>query len=221
MKKEILSVRSLSFEYEKNIEIFSNISFSLNKGEILGILGPSGLGKSTLLRLITGLEKPKTGEISYYDSILSSNKIFVPPNQRGIGLVVQEKALFPHLSSLENVKFGIKGSNREKNIKAQNFLKLLKAEKFADSYPNSLSGGQQQRVAIARALAPEPDLVLLDEPFSSLDKDLREELRRETKILFKKTNTSSIIVTHEMEEAKDICDKIIKLEQGKILNLTI
>ena len=94
MKKEILSIKSLSFEYEKNVEIFSNISFSLNQGEILGILGQSGLGKSTLLRLITGLEKPKTGEISYYDSILSSNKIFVPPDQRGIGLVVQEKALF-------------------------------------------------------------------------------------------------------------------------------
>ena len=221
MRKEILSIRSLSFEYKKNVEIFSNISLNLYEGEILGILGSSGIGKSSLLRLITGLEKPKTGEIYYYGSVISSNKIFVPPDQRGIGLVVQEKALFPHLSSLENVKFGIKGSSREKNIKALNFLKLLKAEKFVDSYPNSLSGGQQQRVAIARTLATEPALVLLDEPFSSLDKDLREELRKETKDLFKKTNTSSIIVTHEIEEAKDICDKIVKLEEGKIKNLTI
>ncbi len=221
MSKEILSIKSLSFEYKKNVEIFSNISLNLYEGEILGVLGSSGIGKSSLLRLITGLEKPKTGEIYYYGSVISSNKIFVPPDQRGIGLVVQEKALFPHLSSLENVKFGIKGSNREKNIKALNFLKLLKAEKFVDSYPNSLSGGQQQRVAIARTLATEPALVLLDEPFSSLDVDLREELRKETKDLFKKTNTSSIIVTHEIEEAKDICDKIIELEEGKIKNLTI
>ncbi len=221
MKREILSVNSLSFEYTKDKEIFSNISFSLNEGEILGILGPSGIGKSSLLRLIVGLERPKTGKIFYFGSVLSSTNIFVPPNKRGIGLVVQEKVLFPHLTALENVKFGLKGSNKDKNAKALSYLKLLKAEQFASSYPNSLSGGQQQRVAIARAIAPGPDLVLLDEPFSSLDKDLREELRKESKELFKKTNTSSILVTHELDEAKEMCDKIIELNEGKVNYLTI
>ena len=221
MNKEALNVKNLSFEFKKDNEILTDISFNLAEGEILGILGPSGIGKSSLLRLIAGLEKPKSGEISHYDQILTDSNIFVSPHKRRIGLVLQEKVLFPHLNSLENVKFGIKGNRSEKEAQAKKYLKLLKAEEFSLSYPNSLSGGEQQRVAIARALAPEPKTVLLDEPFSSLDADLREELRNDTKALFKKTNTSCIIVTHELEEAREFCDRIFRLDKGSIKLVTI
>ena len=219
MKKEILSIKDLSFEYDKDKEIFSKINLEMLEGEILGILGPSGIGKSSLLRLITGLERPKSGEISFKGEVLSGNNIFIPAHKRGIGLVLQEKVLFPHLNSLDNVKFGIKGTNKEKEDQALYFLRLLKADKFSKIFPNSLSGGEQQRVAIARALAPKPDLVLLDEPFSSLDQNLREELRTDTKELFKKTNTSCIIVTHELEEAKSFCDKIVQLKEGNFIEM--
>ena len=217
---EVLKITDLSFAFKKNEEILSSVSFSLNEGEILGILGPSGTGKSSLLRLITGLEKPTEGEISYYGNKISGKNIFVPPHKRGIGLVLQEKVLFPHLNSLENVKFGIKGPEKKREKKALFFLKLLKAEKLSESFPNSLSGGEPQRVAIARTLAPEPKLILLDEPFSSLDKDLRAELREETKELFKKTNTTCIIVTHDQEDVDIFCDKVVELENGKIKNLS-
>ncbi len=219
MKKEILSIKDLSFEYDKDKEIFSKINLEMLEGEILGILGPSGIGKSSLLRLITGLERPKSGEISFKGEVLSGNNIFIPAYKRGIGLVLQEKVLFPHLNSLDNVKFGIKGTNKEKEDQALYFLRLLKADKFSNIFPNSLSGGEQQRVAIARALAPKPDLVLLDEPFSSLDQNLRGELRTDTRELFKKTNTSCIIVTHELEEAKSFCDKIVQLKEGNFIEM--
>ena len=219
MKKEILLIKDLSFGYDKDKEIFSKINLEIFEGQILGILGPSGIGKSSLLRLITGLERPKSGEISFKGEVLSGSKIFVPAHKRGIGLVLQEKVLFPHLNSLDNVKFGIKGTNKEKEDKALYFLRLLKADKFSNIFPNSLSGGEQQRVAIARALAPKPDLVLLDEPFSSLDQNLREELRADTKELFKKTSTSCIIVTHELEEAKLFCDKIVQLKEGNFIEI--
>ena len=219
MKKEILRIKDLSFGYDKDKEIFSKINLEIFEGEILGILGPSGIGKSSLLRLITGLESPKSGEILFKGEVLSGNNIFIPAHKRGIGLVLQEKVLFPHLNSLDNVKFGIKGTNKEKEDQALYFLRLLKADKFSNIFPNSLSGGEQQRVAIARALAPKPDLVLLDEPFSSLDQNLREELRTDTKELFKKTNTSCIIVTHELEEAKSFCDKIVQLKEGNFIEI--
>jgi len=221
MKKEALNIKNLSFEFKKDSEILTDISFNLAEGEILGILGPSGTGKSSLLRLIAGLEKPKSGEISHYDQILNDSNTFVSPHKRGIGLVLQEKVLFPHLNSLENVKFGVEGNKAKKDAQAKKYLKLLKAEEFSQSYPNSLSGGEQQRVAIARALAPEPKTVLLDEPFSSLDTNLRKELRNDTKSLFKKTNTSCIIVTHELEEAKFFCDRILRLEKGLVKEVTI
>ncbi len=221
MKKEALNVQNLSFEFKRNSEILTDVSFNLVEGEILGILGASGIGKSSLLRLIAGLEKPKSGEIFHYGQILNNKNTFVPPHERGIGLVLQEKVLFPHLNSLENVKFGVKGNKTEKEAQAKKYLKLLKAEKFSQSYPNSLSGGEQQRIAIARALAPKPKTVLLDEPFSSLDAKLREELRNDTKDLFKKINTSCIIVTHELEEARVFCDRIFRLEKGSIKEVTI
>jgi len=212
----ILSINKLSFGYSKERELLKNINLNLNEGEILGVLGASGIGKSSLLRIIVGLEVPKTGEVFYQEKLLNKKNYVLPTEKRNIGLVVQEKALFPHLNVLENVKFGLVGSRRKKNDQAMKYLNLLQADKFAKLMPNKLSGGEQQRVAIARALAPEPKLLLMDEPFSSLDADLREALRSDTRELFKQTKTSCIIVTHDFEDADKFCDVVSKLEEGKI-----
>ena len=215
-EKVILSINKLTFGYTKEKEVLKDINLDLNEGEILGILGASGIGKSSLLRIIVGLESPKTGVVLYQGKPLNKNKYFVPPHKRGIGLVVQEKALFPHLNVLENVKFGLVGPRRKKDNQAMKYLNLLQADKFAKLMPNKLSGGEQQRVAIARAMAPEPKLLLMDEPFSSLDVDLREALRSDTRELFKQTETSCIIVTHDFEDADKFCDVVSKLEEGQI-----
>ncbi len=215
-EKVILSINKLSFGYTKEKEVLKDLNLNLKEGEILGILGASGIGKSSLLRIIVGLEVPKTGEVLYEDRFLNKKNFFVPPQKRGIGLVVQEKALFPHLNVLENVKFGLQGTRRKKNDQAMKYLNLLQANKFAKLMPNKLSGGEQQRVAIARAIAPEPKLLLMDEPFSSLDADLREALRSDTKELFKQTKTSCIIVTHDSEDVDKFCDVVSKLEEGQI-----
>ena len=215
-EKVILSINKLSFGYTKEKEVLKDINLNLNEGEILGILGASGIGKSSLLRIIAGLEVPKTGEVLYQEKPLNKENYAVPPQKRGIGLVVQEKALFPHLNVLENVKFGLQGTRRKKDDQAMKYLSLLQADKFAKLMPNKLSGGEQQRVAIARAMAPEPKLLLMDEPFSSLDAELREALRSDTRDLFKKTKTSCIIVTHDFEDADKFCDAVSKLEEGQI-----
>ena len=215
-EKLILSIKKLSFGYTKEKEVLKDINLNLNEGEILGILGASGIGKSSLLRIIVGLEVPKTGEVLYEEKFLSKKDFFVPPQKRGIGLVVQEKALFPHLNVLENVKFGLQGTRRKKDNQAMKYLSLLQADEFAKLMPNKLSGGEQQRVAIARAMAPEPKLLLMDEPFSSLDADLREALRSDTRELFKQTKTSCIIVTHDFEDADKFCDIVCELEEGQI-----
>jgi iron(III) transport system ATP-binding protein len=215
-EKLILSIKKLSFGYTKEKEVLKDINLNLNEGEILGILGASGIGKSSLLRIIVGLEVPKTGEVLYQEKLLNKENYAVPPQKRGIGLVVQEKALFPHLNVLENVKFGLQGNRRKKDDQAMKYLNLLQADEFAKLMPNKLSGGEQQRVAIARAMAPEPKLLLMDEPFSSLDAELREALRSDTRDLFKKTKTSCIIVTHDFEDADKFCDAVSKLEEGQI-----
>ena len=215
-KKVILSINKLSFGYSKEKEVLKDLNLNLNEGEILGILGASGIGKSSLLRIIVGLEVPKTGEVLYEEKLLNKKNYFVPPEKRGIGLVVQEKALFPHLNVLENVEFGLQGIKRKKENQAMKYLSLLQADKFAKLMPNKLSGGEQQRVAIARAMAPEPRLLLMDEPFSSLDADLREVLRSDTRELFKQTKTSCILVTHDFEDADKFCDVVSKLEKGQI-----
>ena len=215
-EKVILSINRLSFGYTKEKEVLKDINLEINEGEILGILGASGIGKSSLLRIIVGLEVPKTGEVFYQEKLLNKKNYFVPPQKRGIGLVVQEKALFPHLNVLENVKFGLRGTRRKKDDQAMKYLNLLQADNFAKLMPNKLSGGEQQRVAIARAMAPEPKLLLMDEPFSSLDADLREVLRSDTRELFKQTKTSCIIVTHDFEDVDKFCDVVCKLEEGQI-----
>jgi putative ABC transport system ATP-binding protein len=214
-QKEILSFENISFAYSKESEILSEISFSINEGEVFGIIGASGIGKSSLLRLIAGFERPSKGSITYKGNIISGVSTFAPPHKRGIGLVVQEKALFPHLNSLDNVMFGLKGSKEAKATQALAFLNLLKAEKFATSFPNSLSGGEQQRVAIARAIAIKPELILADEPTGNLD---TENSLMISDILFKyvrEEGSSLIMVTHDPKLANKAKRKI-KIKDGKI-----
>jgi iron(III) transport system ATP-binding protein len=210
----MLKIRNLNYSYDLDKQVLSNINIDLFKGDIVSILGQSGCGKTTLLRLIAGLEECSVGEIEIDNEIVSGNKTFVPTHKRNVGLVVQEKALFPHLSVINNVKFGIKGSRAEKNETALKFLKLFKVDQYRDSYPNKLSGGEQQRVAIARAMAPNPKILLMDEPFGSLDKELREELRAEVKKVLQDNNTTCIVVTHDIEDANSMGNKMIKLDKG-------
>jgi len=211
-----LKVSSLKYAYNHNNLILNGIDLNIFEGEILSILGPSGCGKTTLLRLISGLERLYQGQIKIYKKTVSSSKVYIPPNKRGLGLVLQEKVLFPHLSILNNVKFGIRGDNDSRKNKALEFLKLFKVDQYANSYPNNLSGGEQQRVAIARSISPNPKILLMDEPFGSLDDDLKKELREETKKIIKKNKTTCILVTHNIEDALSMSDRIIRLKNGKI-----
>ena len=174
----------------------SNVDIDLKDGEIMSILGPSGCGKTTLLRIIAGLETPDSGKITLKENTLYENNLFVEPNLRGIGMVFQEYALFPHLTVKENVLFGIRSlSNKDQNRILGDILKLTRVEELESRYPSELSGGQQQRVALARTLATKPKILLMDEPFSNLDASLRTTVRTEVKEILKRSNTSTIFVT--------------------------
>lgn len=217
MEREIniLDLNNISFSYNRAENVLNNCCFSVKKGSICAIFGESGSGKSTLLRLIAGLERPNQGEIKIENKIISNDSIIVPPQKREIGLVFQDYSLFPHLTVSENISFGIKENNKEKMV--ERLLKKVKMEGFEGKYPNELSGGQQQRVAIARTLVLNPKLLLLDEPFSNLDTELKTELRREIKKITKEINTSLIFITHDIIDAIDIADEIIFIKNGEIL----
>ncbi len=212
----LVQVTSLTISIGKQ-EIIKDVSFSLKKGEIGCLLGPSGCGKTTLLRSIAGFEQVQQGEISIDDKIISSESISVPPEQRNIGMVFQDYALFPHLSVAENIGFGLKQSSR--NDRKQTIERLLDLVGLRDAgrtYPHELSGGQQQRVALARALAPEPTLLLMDEPFSNLDVTLRDKLTVEVRDILKTTGITALMVTHNQFEAFSVADSV-----GVIFNGTI
>ena len=211
-----LDVSKIKHKYDDKNFILKEINFDILEGDILSILGPSGCGKSTLLRLIAGLEKLKYGKIEIFGKTVADKNFSLAPNLREVGLVHQDRALFPHLSVIENVKFGIKGKKYFRNDKALNLLSLFKVDQYANSYPNSISGGEQQRVAIARAIAPNPKILLMDEPFDSLDEALRNELRQETKKIIKSNNITCVLVTHDFDDASAMADKIIELKDGKI-----
>jgi iron(III) transport system ATP-binding protein len=188
------------------------------QGEIGCLLGSSGCGKSTVLRAICGFEPAKSGEILLRDKLVSSQSINLPPSQRRIGMVFQDFALFPHLNVLENVTFGLQHlSGQQKSIVAMDWLKRVSLADKAYAYPHELSGGQQQRVALARAMAPEPDLILLDEPFSSLDVELRERLASEMRDILKTNNITTLLVTHDQIEAFAIADKVGVMAEGRVL----
>ncbi|WP_404789508.1 ABC transporter ATP-binding protein [Altericista sp. CCNU0014] len=195
------------------------IALDLARGEILGLLGPSGCGKTTLLRLIAGFEKPLSGTIALAGQTVASARHWVPPERRDVGMVFQDYALFPHLNVAQNVAFGLQNPRRrlpQAKIQALAATAIAKVglTGFEKRYPHELSGGQQQRVALARALAPQPTLILLDEPLSNLDVQVRLRLRQEIRDVLKSTGTSAIFVTHDQEEALSICDRIAVLHQG-------
>ena len=216
VKKISLSLSNIKHTYNNSDFILNDINLDVSEGEIVAILGSSGCGKSTLLRLITGLEKLNYGEIEIYGKTVANKDFSIPPNHRNVGLVLQEKVLFPHLSVLENVKFGIKGKKAFRIKKALDLLNLFRVDQYANSYPNNISGGEQQRVAIARAIAPDPQILLMDEPFASLDEDLKKDLRHETKKILNNNNITCILVTHDIEDANSMADRIIKLKDKKI-----
>ncbi len=195
-----------------------NAHLMLEAGRITCLLGPSGCGKSTLLRLIAGLEPVDAGKVEDRDGILSSRAIHVPPEQRDIGFVFQDYALFPHLTVEQNVGFGLRKLRaEERHARVMSELEEVRMSHRASSYPQSLSGGEQQRVALARALARKPALVLLDEPFSGLDGRLKADVRDTTLRALRDAGAAALIVTHDAEEAMMMADELALMEAGQIL----
>ncbi|ETI91226.1 MAG: ABC transporter related protein [Clostridium butyricum DORA_1] len=216
-----MEIRDLNFKYKNSkIQTLKGVSFNMNKGEILSILGESGGGKSTILRLIAGLEEPLSGSVVIDNKIIIDNNTFLPPEKREIGMVFQDYALFPHMTVDENIKFGLNTlKKKEKEERVKEMLELVNLQEFGERYPHELSGGQQQRVAIARALAPKPSVLLLDEPFSNLDANLKIKIREELKIILHKAGITSIFVTHDKEDVKSIADKVVILKDGIAVKL--
>jgi iron(III) transport system ATP-binding protein len=213
-----LEIRDLSKQFEPDqAPAVINISLSMQKGEILALVGPSGCGKTTTLRLIAGFEQPDAGFVILGDRVVAGNGRFVPPEKRGVGMVFQEHALFPHLNVLENVAFGLSKQPKKMAEESANaMLKLLGLARLEKRYPHEISGGERQRVALARALAPQPIVLLLDEPFSSLDADLRIQIRAEVREILKSIQATAIFVTHDQEEALVMGDRLAVFNQGSI-----
>lgn len=195
----------------------NGISFSMEEGEILALVGPSGCGKTTTLRMIAGLERPDSGTIGLQGCVVASDSVFIPPERRGVGMVFQDYALFPHLTVYENVAFGLRGKKQDKiRSTVGEMLHLVGLLSFSKRYLHELSGGERQRVALARALAPRPVLVLMDEPFSSLDADLRTDVREQVRGILKSMGATVIFVTHEQEEALYMGDRLAVLQKGRL-----
>jgi len=216
----VLSLSHITHDFD-DIRAVDDVSLEVMPGEVVCLLGPSGCGKSTLLRLAAGLETLQAGEIQLKGrTVAQPGRRQTPPERRNLGLMFQDSALFPHLKVLDNVTFGLDGvPPSERRQQALEILEKLGLEDYADSYPHLLSGGQQQRVALARALAPEPALMLLDEPFSALDARLRELTRDDTLHVLKNSGAGTLMVTHDPEEAMFMADRIALMRDGRIIQL--
>ena len=198
--EKTLQVKNVSKAFG-NGPIIQDVSFSLEKGKIGCLLGPSGCGKTTLLRIIAGFEAVDKGTVILHGHAVSDDMETVKPEKRKVGMVFQDYALFPHLTVKGNIAFGLHGLDpEEKERRVVSLVKKIELDRFEDSYPHELSGGQQQRVALARALATEPEIILLDEPFSNLDVTLREDLSREVRRLIKEMGSTALLVTHNQQE---------------------
>jgi iron(III) transport system ATP-binding protein len=212
-----LDVVSIGFAYPGGVSICHDLSLSLAEGEIGCLLGPSGCGKTTVLRLIAGLEDLSAGEILLNGAVASRPGRIMPPEQRRVGVVFQDYALFPHLTVAANVAFGLRGiSASERKARTDDLLTSVGLQATAQRYPHELSGGQKQRVALARAMAPRPQLLLLDEPFSNLDVDLRERLSLEVRAILKAQGITALLVTHDQQEAFAMADMVGVMRNGRI-----
>ena len=214
----MLRIKSLSHRYENENLVIDDLSLEVSKGEIISILGPSGCGKTSLLRIVAGLEKPLKGEIKIDEKIVFNQTINISPEKRNLGLVVEDKALFPHLSVYKNIIFGIRKNKQQKQL-AEEFLNLFKIERLKDKFPHEISSGEQQRTALARAIITNPDILLLDEPFSALDKELKNELHEETKKIFIEKNLTVLLVTHDEGESSFFSNRVFKFKDQRLLEI--
>jgi iron(III) transport system ATP-binding protein len=218
MKSPSLEYQSVTRHYSRQEKAaISSVSLAVEENEILVLVGESGSGKTTLLRLAAGLELPDQGSVRISGEIVSDQETAIPPERRGVGMVFQDGALFPHLDAAGNISYGLKGWSKDEQDKRITFLLAMvglggKEHRF----PHELSGGERQRLALARALAPQPKLILFDEPFSNLDPSLRRGLREEVRSILKKLNATAIFVTHDPADALAVADRIAILRGGKI-----
>ena len=206
-----LNIENLVKFYSKEDPLIKDLNFSVKKGEFVSFIGESGSGKTTFLKCLAGLEKINSGKITLNNKVLDEKRTFVKPNHRKIGFIFQDYPLFPHLSVLENLKINLK-EKYEKNIKY--YLELTGLDNLLNRYPHELSGGEQQRVCITRALIREPDLLLMDEPFSNLDVSIKSKIQSEVYKILKSTNTTTILVTHDIKDTFDISDRILVFKAG-------
>jgi iron(III) transport system ATP-binding protein len=212
----VLSLESVTTRFEDEAAI-ENFTLSVQDGELLTILGPSGCGKTTVLRTIAGLERPDSGRVRIDGTTVADEETFRQPEERDVGLVFQDFALFSHMTVAENVGFGIESwSEAKRTERIDELLTLVGLAGAGDRSPSDLSGGQQQRVALARALAPEPEVLLLDEPFSSLDRDLRERMREEVRRILQAAGVTTVFVTHDQTEALSISDRVAVMCEGNL-----
>ena len=196
-----------------------DVTLKVKPSEFLTILGPSGCGKTTTLRLLAGFESPTEGSIQIGGNVVADDRHFVPAEHRNIGMVFQDYALFPHVNVADNVGFGLRGRNKDNERQVKQMLSMVGLSEYANRMPHELSGGQQQRVALARALAPNPDILLLDEPFSNLDTALRAQVRADVRKVLRETETTAIFVTHDQEEALSLSDEVAVIFDGRLVQV--
>ncbi len=214
-----LVVSDLTLAYDSRVALDS-VGLSMARGEVLAVLGASGSGKSTLLRLIAGLERPTRGRVVIDGVEVAGARTFVGPERRRVGMIFQDYALFPHLSIAENVAFGLRGRDRlERAATVADLLQKIGLSDRAGAYPHMLSGGERQRVALARALAPQPEILLMDEPFSGLDGRLRDQVREQTMEVVRRLHTTTVLVTHDANEAFRVADRIALIDHGHLVQV--